>query len=82
MAFHTVNLLLHLGGALLFLPVARRFLSLNASLGEAKQETVAFWGALLFEVYPLVSELVNYASQTSMFLMMFFVTLATYHLLR
>ena len=57
-------------------------MKLNASLGEKKQETIAFWGTLLFAVHPLVSEPVNYAAQTSMLLMMFFATLATYHLLR
>ena len=55
---------------------------LNASLKESAQETVAFWGTLIFEVPPLVSEPVNYAAQALMLLMMFFATLATYHLLR
>ena len=81
-AFHSVNLIRHLGVALLFLPVARRFMRLNASFKESTQETVAFWGTLLFAVHPLVSEPVNYAAQASMLLMMFFATLATYHLLR
>lgn len=81
-AYHAVNLLLHVGVVLLFLPVARRFLRLNTALTESRQASLAFWGTLFFAVHPLVSEPVNYAAQTSILLMTGLATLATYGFLR
>ncbi len=81
-AYHALNLLLHLGVTLSFLPVARRFLQLHPTLDAATRERIAFWGTLLFAVHPLVSEPVNYASQASMLLLTLFGTWATYFFLR
>ncbi len=80
-AFHAVNLVLHLGVALLFFPVARRFLRLG-KVDHAGARVTAFWGAVLFAVHPLVTEPVNYAAQTSMLLMTLLVTAACHCLLK
>ncbi len=81
-AYHAVNLILHLGVVFLFLPVARRVLALRPGLDERTSESVAFWGTLLFAVHPMVSEPVNYAAQTSMLLLSLFATWACYLFLR
>ncbi len=67
-AYHALNLALHLGLAALFLAVARQFLALHPSLSPDQGRTVAFWGAVLFACHPLCSEPVNYAAQTTILL--------------
>ncbi len=77
MAFHAVNLLLHLLVTLLAYGVFQGFTSMRATPKEVRERapSLAFWGALIFAVHPLCSEPINYASQTTILLASLFAML-------
>jgi protein O-mannosyl-transferase len=63
--YHAVNLVIHVGCALLVFALLRRVLALPrlSSLVPGRESGASFAVALLWAVHPLNSELVNYATQ-------------------
>ncbi len=75
-AFHAVNWLLHTATACSLLLVGRRM------FGDRRKEPVACFGAVLFAVHPLGSEIPNYARTQDLAWVTLFSLLACWSLLR
>jgi tetratricopeptide (TPR) repeat protein len=67
--YHAVNVAIHIGCALLLYGLVRR---------TGLEESVAFAGALVWTVHPLLTEAVNYISQRTELLMSLFYLLTLY----
>lgn len=81
-AFHAGNLLLHTAVSLALMGFAQDFLADAAGLPPARARRIGGWGALLFAVHPLCSEMPNYARARDIGLVSLFSLLAAWAALR